>query len=213
MQIRLPSRWISASRIESAWSPARLRASGSRRRGCSRPKGRASSSTGGTPIGPSRRGSSRVPRSPSPAIWRSPAPPRSSSLRRREALGPVECLVNNVGEAYQVGFEELTDEQWDAMWQLNVMSYVRCIRAVLPGMKEAGGGDDRQRLVDRREATVDRDAELLGDEGGGALALPSRCRPLRQARHPLQRRRARPDGYRRVARRRGSGGPAGSVLY
>ena len=56
------------------------------------------------------------------------------------ALGPVECLVNNVGEAYQVGFEELTDEQWDAMWQLNVMSYVRCIRAVLPGMKEAGGG-------------------------------------------------------------------------
>ena len=56
------------------------------------------------------------------------------------ALGPVECLVNNVGEAYRVGFEELTDEQWDAMWQLNVMSYVRCIRAALPGMKEAGAG-------------------------------------------------------------------------
>src|SRR5213593_142931 len=56
------------------------------------------------------------------------------------ALGPVECLVNNVGEAYQVDFEELTDEQWNAMWQLNVMSYVRCIRAVLPGMKEAGEG-------------------------------------------------------------------------
>ena len=57
-----------------------------------------------------------------------------------KALGPVQCLVNNVGEAYQVGFEELTDEQWDQMWQLNVMSYVRCIRAVLPGMKEAGTG-------------------------------------------------------------------------
>src|SRR5258705_8502516 len=57
-----------------------------------------------------------------------------------KALGPVQCLVNNVGEAYQVGFEELTDEQWDAMWQLNVMSYVRCIRAGLPGMQEAGSG-------------------------------------------------------------------------
>jgi NAD(P)-dependent dehydrogenase (short-subunit alcohol dehydrogenase family) len=57
-----------------------------------------------------------------------------------EALGAVECLVNNVGEAYQVGFEELTDEQWNAMWQVNVMSYVRCIRAVLPGMKGAGAG-------------------------------------------------------------------------
>jgi 3-oxoacyl-[acyl-carrier protein] reductase len=56
------------------------------------------------------------------------------------ALGPVQCLVNNVGGAYQAAFEELTDEQWDAMWQLNVMSYVRCIRAVLPGMKEAGAG-------------------------------------------------------------------------
>src|SRR5919109_556069 len=52
-------------------------------------------------------------------------------------VGPVECLVNNVGEAYQTGFEEVTDEQWDAMWRLNVMSYVRCIRAVLPKMKEA----------------------------------------------------------------------------
>ena len=56
------------------------------------------------------------------------------------ALGPVECLVNNVGAAYQVGFEDVTDEQWDAMWQLNVMSYVRCIRAVLPAMKKAGAG-------------------------------------------------------------------------
>jgi 3-oxoacyl-[acyl-carrier protein] reductase len=57
-----------------------------------------------------------------------------------QALGPVECLVNNVGDAYQVGFEELSDEQWNAMWQLNVMSYVRCIRAVLPGMRDAGAG-------------------------------------------------------------------------
>jgi 3-oxoacyl-[acyl-carrier protein] reductase len=55
-------------------------------------------------------------------------------------LGPIDCLVNNVGEAYQAAFDELTDEQWDSMWQLNVMSYVRCIRAVLPGMREAGRG-------------------------------------------------------------------------
>jgi NAD(P)-dependent dehydrogenase (short-subunit alcohol dehydrogenase family) len=54
--------------------------------------------------------------------------------------GPVQCLVNNVGEAYQIGFEELTDEQWDDMWQLNVMSYVCCIRAALPALKAAGNG-------------------------------------------------------------------------
>jgi len=55
-------------------------------------------------------------------------------------VGHVDCLVNNVGEAYQIAFDDLTDAQWDAMWQLNVMSYVRCIRAVLPGMRAAGGG-------------------------------------------------------------------------
>ena len=54
--------------------------------------------------------------------------------------GQVDCLVNNVGAAYQAAFDELTDVQWDSMWQLNVMSYVRCIRAVLPGMRRAGRG-------------------------------------------------------------------------
>src|SRR5438445_787052 len=58
----------------------------------------------------------------------------------QSALGPVQCLVNNVGDAYEASFEELSDRQWEDMWQLNVMSYVRCIRAALPAMREAGGG-------------------------------------------------------------------------
>ncbi|MDQ3874337.1 MAG: SDR family oxidoreductase [Actinomycetota bacterium] len=57
-----------------------------------------------------------------------------------DALGPVDCLVNNAGAAYQASFEELLDQQWDDMWQLNVMSCVRAIRAVLPSMKERGDG-------------------------------------------------------------------------
>jgi 3-oxoacyl-[acyl-carrier protein] reductase len=69
-----------------------------------------------------------------------PDTPAQIVSQATEQLGPIECLVNNVGEAYQSGFEELTDEQWDAMWQLNVMSYVRCIRAALPAMKDAGRG-------------------------------------------------------------------------
>ena len=57
-----------------------------------------------------------------------------------ERHGRVDVLVNNVGVAYQRSFEEVTDEQWDELWQLNVMSYVRTIRAVLPSMRERGSG-------------------------------------------------------------------------
>jgi NAD(P)-dependent dehydrogenase (short-subunit alcohol dehydrogenase family) len=60
--------------------------------------------------------------------------------RAETELGPVDCLVNNVGLAVQVGFDELTDADWEAMWQLNVMSYVRAIQAVLPGMRDRGSG-------------------------------------------------------------------------
>jgi 3-oxoacyl-[acyl-carrier protein] reductase len=56
-----------------------------------------------------------------------------------EALGPVDCLVNNVGVAYQASFDELTDADWEEMWLLNVMTAVRAIRAVLPAMRERGG--------------------------------------------------------------------------
>ena len=69
-----------------------------------------------------------------------PEAPKALVAETENAVGRVECLVNNVGTAYQASFEEVSDAQWDEMWQLNVMSYVRAIRAVLPGMRAAGGG-------------------------------------------------------------------------
>ena len=56
-----------------------------------------------------------------------------------QALGSLDVLVNNVGYAVQARFEEVPDEEWDTMWQLNVMSYVRAIRAALPQLRASRG--------------------------------------------------------------------------
>jgi 3-oxoacyl-[acyl-carrier protein] reductase len=54
-------------------------------------------------------------------------------------LGALDVLVNNVGFAVQARFEDVPDEEWDSMWQLNVMSYVRAIRAALPHLRTSRG--------------------------------------------------------------------------
>jgi len=55
------------------------------------------------------------------------------------ALGGLDVLVNNVGIARHARFEDVPDEEWDAYWQLNVMSYVRAIRAALSYLRDGGG--------------------------------------------------------------------------
>jgi NAD(P)-dependent dehydrogenase (short-subunit alcohol dehydrogenase family) len=56
-----------------------------------------------------------------------------------QALGALDVLVNNVGFAVHARFEEVPDEEWESMWQLNVLSYVRAIRAALPHLRESRG--------------------------------------------------------------------------
>jgi NAD(P)-dependent dehydrogenase (short-subunit alcohol dehydrogenase family) len=69
-----------------------------------------------------------------------PAAPADLVAEVERVLGRVDCLVNNVGFAVQTDFAELSEEDWESMWQLNVMSYVRTIQAVLPGMQERKSG-------------------------------------------------------------------------
>ncbi len=74
------------------------------------------------------------------ADFADPAAPAAVVEAALAAFGHVDCLVNNVGIAYQASFDELTDDQWLEMWHLNVMSYLRAIRAVLPDMRARGFG-------------------------------------------------------------------------
>jgi 3-oxoacyl-[acyl-carrier protein] reductase len=65
--------------------------------------------------------------------------PEQAVAETVSALGELDVLVNNVGTARHARFEEVGDEEWDAYWQLNVMSYVRAIRAALPHFRGRGG--------------------------------------------------------------------------
>ena len=53
--------------------------------------------------------------------------------------GACDVLVNNVGSGAVRTFDGLTDEDWYKTMNLNFMSYVRTIRALLPIMRERGG--------------------------------------------------------------------------
>ena len=57
-----------------------------------------------------------------------------------ERFGRVDVLVNNIGGNRRKPFAETTDEDWDAVLDLNLKAHVRCSRAVIPAMKTGGGG-------------------------------------------------------------------------
>ena len=69
-----------------------------------------------------------------------PGEPARAVEEAAAALGGLDVLVNNVGVARIARFEDVLDEEWNAVWALNVMSHVGAIRAALPHLREAGGG-------------------------------------------------------------------------
>ncbi|HEX7065962.1 MAG TPA: SDR family oxidoreductase [Bacillales bacterium] len=54
--------------------------------------------------------------------------------------GTVDVLINNTGGPSAGGFDSFEDEDWQNAFELNLLSFVRTIRAVLPYMRENGGG-------------------------------------------------------------------------
>jgi NAD(P)-dependent dehydrogenase (short-subunit alcohol dehydrogenase family) len=64
----------------------------------------------------------------------------SSLVEGCAGVGDVDILVNNVGYFEVKPFTEIPDEEWIAMFELNVMSGVRLTRALIPGMIERNWG-------------------------------------------------------------------------
>jgi len=57
-----------------------------------------------------------------------------------ERFGAVDVLVNNAGTSFVKPLDELTDDDWQGQWELNVMGPMRLMQAAAPRMAAAGGG-------------------------------------------------------------------------
>ena len=55
-------------------------------------------------------------------------------------FGGVDKLLVNAGGPPTGRFEDFSDNDWHAAFELNLLSAVRMIRAALPSMRERGGG-------------------------------------------------------------------------
>jgi ketoreductase len=60
--------------------------------------------------------------------------------RATAELGPADVLVNNVGQSPSRNFLRMSDDDWRALFDLNLIAAVRCTRAVLPAMRERKWG-------------------------------------------------------------------------
>ena len=57
-----------------------------------------------------------------------------------QEFGHIDILVNNAGGPPSGTFEDFGDDQWQAAFELNLLSTTRFIRLVLPHMRSVGGG-------------------------------------------------------------------------
>jgi D-xylose 1-dehydrogenase len=65
---------------------------------------------------------------------------RAAIAATAERFGPVTVLVNNAANDVRHPVETLTVEQWDELSQVNVRHHFFATQAVVPMMREAGGG-------------------------------------------------------------------------
>ncbi len=67
-----------------------------------------------------------------------------------QQLGPIDIICNNAGVVDSGLVVETTEEQWDAMMDVNVKGVFLCSKAVAPGM------------IERRQGRIINTASIAG---------------------------------------------------
>lgn len=99
----------------------------------------------------------------------------------RDTFGPVTIVVNNAGVTAFTPFEEITDEQWDFIYKVNVRGVFALIQEALPDMKAAGWG----RIVNISSSSGQTGAVNMAHYSSSKGAVITLTRTLAQELGPL----------------------------
>jgi 2-hydroxycyclohexanecarboxyl-CoA dehydrogenase len=99
----------------------------------------------------------------------------------RAAFGPVTIVVNNAGISNFIAFEELTDADWDKMFEINAKGTFIVTQTALPDMKAAKWG----RVVNISSSSAQSGSVEQVHYSASKGAMISMTRSLAQALGPL----------------------------
>jgi 2-hydroxycyclohexanecarboxyl-CoA dehydrogenase len=106
---------------------------------------------------------------------------KAALAKLREAFGPVTVVVNNAGITGFVAFEELTDQQWDQMYAINVRGTFIVTQEALPDMKAAQWG----RVVNISSSSAQTGSVGMAHYSSSKGAVISLTRTLAQELGPM----------------------------
>jgi 2-hydroxycyclohexanecarboxyl-CoA dehydrogenase len=105
---------------------------------------------------------------------------RAAIAKLRSALGPITVLVNNAGIVDFTPFEEITDEAWDRMFDVNCRGTFIVTQEVLPDMKAAHWG----RIVNISSSSAQTGTHVQVHYSASKGAIISYTRSLAEALGP-----------------------------
>ena len=106
---------------------------------------------------------------------------KAAAAKLRAAFGSITILVNNAGITGMVSFEELTDAQWDRMFEVNTKGTFIVTQVVVPDMKAAGWG----RIVNISSSSAQSGAPMMAHYSASKGAIIAFTKTLARELGPL----------------------------
>ena len=103
----------------------------------------------------------------------------------KQDKGRLDIVFANAGIAKYAALGEITEELYDAIFDINVKGMLFTVQKALPLMPD--GGRDHSYVLDRRQQRIGGQQRLCRHQGGGAVLRPHLDHRFEAAPHPCER--------------------------